>query len=184
MLIAPRTVTLASRLVVELRSLTEPDADEALAYIRALTRQSMRNLANPPEHFDAMTVEAERAFIGLYAEHPRALLLGAFDGARMVGNASLEPSPGTFAAHAATLGLGVLESHRGLGLGRALSTTLLAEGAALGIDNVLLRVRTFNAPAIALYASLGFRLVGTLRDAAKLPDGYADEHLFQLCPER
>lgn len=182
--IAPRVVTLATGLVVELRSLTEADADEALAYIRTLTRQSMRNLANPPEHFDAMTVEAERSFVGLYAEHPRALLLGAFEGGRMVGNASLEPSPGTFAAHAATLGLGVLEERRGLGLGRALTTTLLAEGEALGIENVLLRVRTFNAPAIALYESLGFRLVGTLRDAAKLPDGYADEHLYQRCPTR
>lgn len=52
--------------------------------------------------------------------------------------------------------LGVTASERRRGLGRRLVNELLAEGRATAARVVLLEVRAGNAPALALYGSLGF----------------------------
>jgi putative acetyltransferase len=88
-------------------------------------------------------------------------------------------APAEINGHTGELGIGVLEEARGLGLGRALMDRVLAFGAANGITNVHLRVRTFNEPAIRLYESLGFTRVGTLKAVARLPEGDFDEHIYQ-----
>ncbi len=54
------------------------------------------------------------------------------------------------------LTLAVDKQARGQGLGRALATALLASLRAAGAHRVSLEVRSSNAPARALYASLGF----------------------------
>ena len=54
----------------------------------------------------------------------------------------------------------VRPEHRGRGIAKALVAELLARGRALGLSFVTLEVRVSNAPAIAVYAALGFREVG------------------------
>jgi len=56
---------------------------------------------------------------------------------------------------------------------------LIATCAEVGITNLTLRVRTFNQSAIHLYERLGFRRVGTLHAIVELPEGFADEHVYQ-----
>lgn len=56
--------------------------------------------------------------------------------------------------------IGVPPAHRGRGIGRALLGALLYELRARGCAAVHLEVRESNAPARALYRSLGFREVG------------------------
>jgi [ribosomal protein S18]-alanine N-acetyltransferase len=56
------------------------------------------------------------------------------------------------------------------GLGRALVTTLLAEAAARGADEVFLEVRADNPNARALYVSLGFEQIA-VRAKYYQPDG-------------
>lgn len=53
--------------------------------------------------------------------------------------------------------LGVAESHRRQGLARLVLAELLDWGAAAGAQTVWLHVELDNAPALALYGSLGFR---------------------------
>ncbi|KQQ43301.1 GNAT family N-acetyltransferase [Nocardioides sp. Leaf307] len=57
-------------------------------------------------------------------------------------------------------GVAVLPGERGRGLGRAVSTSLTRAGLALA-DVVTLGVYTDNAPALAVYASLGYETVHT-----------------------
>lgn len=58
------------------------------------------------------------------------------------------------------LNVAVSPDHRGCGIGRALLTELEQRLRQQGVTEVLLEVRPSNAPAIALYTSLGFVQVG------------------------
>jgi ribosomal-protein-alanine N-acetyltransferase len=73
--------------------------------------------------------------------------------------------------------VGVAPAAQGHGLGRLLVEDLLAEARRRGCGRVMLEVRADNAPALALYADLGFGQVGVRR-------GYygpgADARVMQL----
>ena len=56
------------------------------------------------------------------------------------------------------------------GLGRAVVEALLERSRALGVTDVYLEVRLSNEPAIALYRSLGFEVVGTRKNFYKQPN--------------
>ena len=58
------------------------------------------------------------------------------------------------------LNVAVSPDHQGCGIGRALLTELEQRLRQQGVTEVLLEVRPSNAPAIALYTSLGFVQVG------------------------
>lgn len=53
--------------------------------------------------------------------------------------------------------------HQGHGLGRQLLTALVGHAREVGAAEVLLEVRVDNAPAIHLYESSGFRMLGRRR---------------------
>lgn len=59
------------------------------------------------------------------------------------------------------LNLAVLPEYRKRGLGRRLLEMVLQVARKMGIEKALLEVRRGNSPAIALYRSSGFELVGT-----------------------
>ncbi|AKV03228.1 acetyltransferase, GNAT family [Labilithrix luteola] len=180
MKIAPVTAQLRTGETVELRSPVGTDAGPVLTYVRELTRQAYRNLNHPPEYFEAMSVESEAAFLQSSAAHPKNVFIAAYLGREVVGTTNMAVDAGSFSAHCAELGLGVLAAQHSKGLGRLLLQTLIATARDNGVWNMRLRVRTFNEPAIALYESIGFRRVGVLHRVAKLPDGYADECVYQL----
>ena len=54
-------------------------------------------------------------------------------------------------------------AHQGHGLGRRLLTALVEHAREVGAGQVLLEVRVDNAPAIHLYESLGFVMLGRRR---------------------
>jgi RimJ/RimL family protein N-acetyltransferase len=179
MLARPTSVTLRSGRRVDLRSPTRSDAAALLAYMRQLTRESSRNLNHPPEHFDAMTVEQEAAFLDGMERHPTSLMVNAWLEGRAIGGAGVHTAPGTFKAHTGEVGLGALAAYHGEGLGRALLEHVIAEATRAGVTHLVLHVRTFNDVAIRLYEKAGFVRVGTLHGAAKLPDGLHDEHVYE-----
>ncbi len=67
------------------------------------------------------------------------------------------------ADEAEILTLAVEKGFRGQGLGRALVVALLDRLLAGGVRRVSLEVRSSNAPALALYTSLGFSQAGVRR---------------------
>ena len=102
------------------------------------------------------------------------LVLGAFDGERLVGVAGLafEGRPRT--AHKAKLfGMFVLDEHRGRGLGRRLVEAVLdAARSRPGTEIVQLTVTESNEGALRLYEACGFVAFGTEPFANKLGDRY------------
>ncbi|MEG0804398.1 MAG: ribosomal protein S18-alanine N-acetyltransferase [Pygmaiobacter sp.] len=76
--------------------------------------------------------------------------------------------------------LSVRQQNRRCGIGRALLKAALAALQAEGVCRVLLEVRCSNAPAIALYESLGFERLAQRKALYTKPmeDGFLMERVF------
>ena len=89
-------------------------------------------------------------------DNGRSALFVAKDGGKIVGWAGM-----TWVLDEGSVSdIAVLPACRRRGLGRALTEALLKEGRSRALSCLLLEVRVSNAPAIALYRSLGFYDVG------------------------
>jgi RimJ/RimL family protein N-acetyltransferase len=76
------------------------------------------------------------------------------------------------------VGIGVLDSHRGRGIGRALMVALEAWARGAGIHRLQLPVVTSNAPAIALYRKVGFEVEGVLRESVQVEGRSLDQFMM------
>lgn len=180
MIVDPTSVTLKDGTAITLRSPTGADAAAVLAYARGLMAESSRNMNHFADGFDGVTEEAEAAILGGFAQAPRGFMISAFrpDGT-VVGNIGVTVDPRGRLAHVGTIGMGALQAVHGKGVGMALMRAAIAAADASGVWNLKLTVRTFNAPAIALYEKCGFERIGTLKAIASVDDGFADEHVYQ-----
>lgn len=95
---------------------------------------------------------------------------GLFCADRLVGWADICRLTRSSQSHRGVLGMGLLPTFRGHGLGRVLLASTLAGADAAGFTRVELTVRGDNARAIALYERLGFDHEGVQRRAL-LVDG-------------
>jgi RimJ/RimL family protein N-acetyltransferase len=140
------------------------------------------------------TVAAERRFIhteqvsrsvGFYRRRFRrslddrgmhALALDA-SGA-VVGSLSIRRDAHPMIRHVATLGMFVVSSHRGRGIGSALLAEAVRWARRVGIERLELTVYPHNTAALALYRRFGFVEEGRLVRHAKKSYGYEDEILM------
>ncbi|MGC0154284.1 GNAT family N-acetyltransferase [Chromobacterium vaccinii] len=106
----------------------------------------------------------------LEQDAPHLLLL---DGGQVVGWCDVAPHPRPAHNHRGTLGMGLLPSHRGMGLGGWLLENTLALAERRGYHRVELTVRADNEHAIRLYQRHGFQTEGRQRDAVRM-DGFHD----------
>lgn len=107
---------------------------------------------------------------------------GAFDGEALAGVVALEFSAKPKTRHKAlVVGMYVMPAWRGQGISKALMLAAMAHAAARGgITLVQLEVTEGNAPASALYRSLGFQAFGTEPLAVLTPGGYrAKVHMWR-----
>jgi ribosomal protein S18 acetylase RimI-like enzyme len=111
-----------------------------------------------------------------------SVAFGCFDGSSLVGTVTVEFSSKPKTQHKAhVIGMFVAHEARGRGAGRMLM------GAALDlcrsrteVTSVVLTVTDGNEPAIALYASVGFRSFGVEPMALRTADGYLSKVHMQL----
>lgn len=74
----------------------------------------------------------------------------------------------------------VATAHRGGGIGRALKEHLIATARELGMHTLIARVAEESAASRHLNESLGFVLVGTLREVGLKFGKRLDVHIYQL----
>jgi L-amino acid N-acyltransferase len=74
----------------------------------------------------------------------------------------------------------VAEDFRGRGIGRALKKTLISQAARLGFHTLLARVADGNEPSLYLNESLGFEMVGTMKEVGFKFGRRINVHLMQL----
>ena len=75
----------------------------------------------------------------------------------------------------------VTDRYRRRGIGRRMLEVLMQTGFAQGVERFTLEVRSSNAPAIALYTSLGFRQEGIRRGYYESPK---EDALILWTPEK
>ncbi|MEU3252441.1 GNAT family N-acetyltransferase [Streptomyces sp. NPDC006997] len=87
----------------------------------------------------------------------------------VVGSAYLAPNYGGPAAHLANAGFMVDPDHAGRGIGRALAEHVLAEAKAHGYRGMVFNAVVETNPAVTLWKSLGFTVLGTVPQAYDHP---------------
>lgn len=85
--------------------------------------------------------------------------------------------------HSGQLGIGILPSHRGLGLGRRLLRSTIDDAFAKGLERVELEVFASNQRAHRLYREFGFVEEGRKRKARLLDGQYDDFIVMSLLKE-
>jgi RimJ/RimL family protein N-acetyltransferase len=173
-------VTLRDGREVILRHSRQGDAERVHAYICALGRSTDMILTYeddlPPieriqSHIDMIP---KGQFYSLVAIDPET--------GDVVGNASFRFAVRKKLAHTAELGMGVLPSHQGVGLGTIVLARAI-EDMKLNpqIDRLDLTVIASNTHARRMYQRAGFVEEGVKINALKQPDGrYDDEVMMAL----
>ncbi|MDX3524133.1 GNAT family N-acetyltransferase [Streptomyces scabiei] len=97
----------------------------------------------------------------------------------LTGSAFLTPNYGGPAARVANAGFMVDPAHGGRGIGRALALHVLAEARAQGFRGMVFNAVVETNPAVRLWTSLGFTVLGTVPDAFEHPkDGPVGLHIM------
>ncbi|MEU5343172.1 GNAT family N-acetyltransferase [Streptomyces sp. NPDC020766] len=87
----------------------------------------------------------------------------------VVGSAYVTPNYGGPASHIANAGFMVDPAHSGRGIGRALANHILETAKADGYRAMVFNAVVETNPAVNLWLSLGFTIVGTIPDAYAHP---------------
>jgi ribosomal protein S18 acetylase RimI-like enzyme len=154
------------RMVLALESGPPRPADAPrLALRRAETADRAALVALLEQGFGQMTTDMLHAMLGGLDHATEEILVGSHDGA-LVATLRLYRTP----RRSMVYGLVVDERLRGRGHGRAAMLAALDIVAGRGEREVSLEVLPDNAPAVALYRSLGFRTSTTYR-YMRLPTG-------------
>jgi ribosomal protein S18 acetylase RimI-like enzyme len=120
---------------------------------------------------EAPPLEQMRTFV---AENiaKKAPQVVAKDGESVVGWCDIVPGWHHTLQHCGAVGMGLLPSYRGQGIGRRLLATCLEQAQVIGITRVELEAREDNEPALRLYKSMGFQQEGTKRRGMKVDGQY------------
>ena len=166
--------------MITTRSSTPEDADAISACVDAVSRER-RYLGNT----SGFSAEQTRAFIASLADSSGIQIVVVADHQggvpnEIVGWCDVTPIPFEGMRHVGRLGMGLLPSFRGQGLGRRLVREALSQVFAKPLKRVELEVFASNKIAVGLYEREGFVIEGRKR-CARFLDGAEDDILIMGC---
>ena len=154
-----------------IREAVPDDAEAIIAYLDRIGGES-DNLSFGAGEF-TITAEREREFIENTLKAEKSCLLVVFENGRLIADGSLSVKPRRM-SHRAELGISVLKSEWGRGVGSALMAALIDYARTHGLEFVDLEVRSDNHKAIRLYKRFGFAECGVLPCYMKVRGEYHD----------
>jgi RimJ/RimL family protein N-acetyltransferase len=157
--------------MITLRPSTPDDAPGLCVCVDTVARER-RYLGN----VHGFTVEATRSFLTSLAESGVVQILALADEA-VVGWCDVTPLSAEGMRHVGRLGMGLLPTYRGQGLGKRLLREALHRAFASGLQRVELEVFASNVAAIRLYDQERFVLEGRKRQG-RILDGAEDDILI------
>lgn len=158
-----------------LRSPEKDDAEAVLAFRRDVAGETIYLTRYPYEIENSPEKEGE--IIGNYLRAEHLIMIGIFDGDRVIGITSVSPVGLTFKTrHRASAEIVVRKEFWNLGLGAHLLDKAIQCAGNLGYERLELSVFADNARALRLYKNKGFVDCGQIPQAFKTMDGnYHDE---------
>ena len=126
------------------------------------------------------TVEQEEALLSKMAANPRAALFLALESGEIVGSVTIRAQSRERMAHRWELGITVLRSHWGRGVGSGLMELAIAFARENGGEVISLEVLTDNHRAKALYRKFGFETFGVYRKFFRIDGEYFDAEYMNL----
>jgi putative acetyltransferase len=112
-----------------------------------------------------------------------AIQFFAVDQEVVVGWADIFPSWAHAVSHCGSLGMGIVATHRGQGLGTRLLQACIEKAWVKGITRIELEARADNTAAIALYEKLGFKHEAIKRNAMRFNGQYFNAVQMSLLRE-
>ena len=149
------------------------DAAALYAFGRQLLSETSLMLLFPDER--AKSVDDMRFVIQRFLEMPRHLLVNAWDGDVVVGEALCMGGQFERNRHGGRVGVGVLATHYGRGVGRGLMETIEWMAPEMGIRRLELTVMAHNERAHRLYLSMGYLDEGLNRESLFVDGRYVNE---------
>lgn len=128
-----------------------------------------------------MTAEREARFIEKFNQNKRDIMLVAYDGDKLIANASLEANRVQRYSHRSELSITVLREYWGRGVGSKLMKMMIDFAKTTGIEIIYLEARADNERAIALYQKFGFREICNFEKYFKINGNYFDGKIMTLC---
>lgn len=122
---------------------------------------------------EALPFEKSEAFVRENMERGNPHVVAILEG-RVIGWCDIVPIGRPVYAHGGVLGMGIVEEHRGRGIGEVLIRAALRQAKDRGLKRVELTVRADNVRAIALYRRIGFVDEGVKRRAIHVDGQYVD----------
>lgn len=159
--------------VVEIRPIAMADIAGFRAALDAVAREKRFLLFDEAPSLDRMTAFVET---NIAARNPQFVAL--FDGMIVGWCDILRETSRPLRRHCGALGMGILSSHRGMGIGRLLLGQTMVAAFDAGIMRIELTVRSDNDRAIALYRAAGFVEEGHQRKAVLVDGQYRDRYLM------
>lgn len=144
-------------------------AEHILGYNQAVDqvakeRKYLAFLIGPP-------IEMSKAFVKENLEGNWPHVVAIVDN-KVVGWCDISSIHRHVAEHVGSLGIGVLDSFRGMGIGKALMLKALELAKDKGLTRIELTVRENNTRAIELYKKLGFVTEGLHQNAIRIDGKY------------
>ncbi len=175
-----KEIALAGGQGLLLRSLSVEDAQEMIRVCKKAAGETPYMMRYEDEWI--ITPETQREILRETENAPKALTLGAFVDNRLVGVGSFRPvHPGDRARHRAGVGISILKSHWGKGIGTAMMRVMIMAAKETPLEQLELDVVSTNEAAICLYKKVGFIEYGRHPRMMKYRDGtYADTVLMML----
>lgn len=164
----------STRTMITTRSSTPEDAEAISVCVDAVARER-RYLGNTY----GFSAEQTRAFIASLSDSGGIQIVVVAE-AKIVGWCDVTPFPFEGMRHVGRLGMGLLPSFRGQGLGRRLVREALRQAFGKTLQRVELEVFASNRIAVGLYQGEGFVIEGRKRRARFL-DGAEDDILIMGC---
>merc|ERR1711879_38399 len=155
-----------------IREVLETDALEILDYMAKITTES-KNLLREPKEFN-MTLEQEERFIQLTQKSVNAMMLCGLVDDQIVSVVHFGGRDLLRIKHRASIGMSVLKSYNGIGVGSYMMEAIIRNAKKVGIKKLDLDVRCDNTNAIGLYKKYGFKQEGIISMGMYVDNKYVD----------
>lgn len=157
----------------------QPDRAEAYRRYQIELTQQTRFISTQTHEVKTAETLADQARTFLDEPGHLWLIANDADSERIVGDCMARVVLRDRMRHVASVGVGVLVSHQRQGLARAMMATIISWAQREeGVLKLQLSMFEQNAPAAALYKSLGFEREGVRPGAFRQPDGSLDAEVL------